>query len=594
LRTPEQIVALFHERQKGMGLVVARMQRVQAQYNGDIVVPLPEMDKDEQSFVANLVQQGLDNYGMRIASRMPELTCPPTDPRKPSSVAKAELRRKANLAWWEANQVGRQLRRRARWYVGYASAPVTIRPDFKREIPRWEPRNPLSALPAPCLDPDDVTPADCIYVTKRTKGMLKRQYPYQANLCCDPDDADNTEYTVLEYDDAEQITTILIGAVNNQHRGMPELMVLESVPNRAECPLSVVPGRITLDRPMGQFDGILGMYMMQAKLMALEVLAVQKGVFPDTYLVSRPGETARIVSGPHPGYTGLINEIEGGDIKEIQVNPGFATLPTVDRLERAQRVQGGIPSDFGGESGVNIRTGRRGDSVLSSTIDFPIQEAQEMLALGMEEENYRATKIAKAYFGGAAKSFHVNWKGAKGHITYTPAKDFDSDYTQVTYPMAGTDLNNFIVGGGQRVGLGTMSKQSFMRMDPYVEDADYEHDLVIAEGIELAVLQGFQQQAAAGQIPPADAARVMQLVTRENVELAEAILRVQREAQERQAAVTSEGEPDAVDPASPEAQPGLADPGMGAEAGVAVQEPPTALGNLDRFLMQMRGTGAGA
>lgn len=586
MRTPEEIFDCFQERQRGMGLVVARMQRVRDQYNGDVVVPLPEMDRDEQSFVANLVQQGLDNYGMRIASRLPELTVPPTDPRKPSSVAKADLRRKANLSWWEANQIGRQMRRRARWLVGYASAPATIRPDFTRGIPRWEPRDPLSSYPAPSLDPDDVTPADAIFATRRSKGMLMRQYPYQANLCCDPSAPTDHMYTVLEYDDADQITTLLLSDPRASERGAPKYMVLESVPNRAGCPLSVIPGRITLDRPAGQFDGILGMYMMQAKLMALEVLAVQKGVFPDTYLISRQGEQARIVSGPFPGYSGRINEIEGGDIKEIQVNPGFAALQTVDRLERAQRVQGGIPADFGGESSTNIRTGRRGENVLSSTIDFPIQEAQEMLAVALEEENYRATKIAKAYFGNQPMSFHVNWKGAKGHVTYLPNRDFDSDYTQVTYPMAGADLNNFIVGGGQRVGLGTMSKKSFMAMDPYVEDADREHDQVIAEGIEMAVLQGFQQQAAAGQIPPGDAARVMQLVVGENVELADAILRVQREAQERQA--------QQVEATSPQAQPGLAAPGAGAEAGVAVSEPPTALGRLDQLLMQLRGSANGS
>ena len=76
----------------------------------------------------------------------------------------------------------------------------------------------------------------------------------------------------------------------------PPVAEIERVRNRTGvCPV-VVAGRVNLDRAQGQFDGMLGMYQTQAKLMALEVLAVQKGIFPDTWLVARPGETPQIVN----------------------------------------------------------------------------------------------------------------------------------------------------------------------------------------------------------------------------------------------------------------------------------------------------------
>jgi hypothetical protein len=50
----------------------------------------------------------------------------------------------------------------------------------------------------------------------------------------------------------------------------------------------------------------------------------------------------------------------------------------------------------------------------------------------------------------------------------------------------------------------------------------------------------------------------MDLVTNDQMELAGAVEKVQKEAQERQAEM--------VDPLAPEAQPGLALPGMGAES----------------------------
>ena len=84
---------------------------------------------------------------------------------------------------------------------------------------------------------------------------------------------------------------------------------------------------------------------------------------------------------------------------------------------------------------------------------------------------------------------------------------------------------------------------------------------MIADQLEQALLTSVQQQAAEGVIPPADLARIMDLVRSNKLDLADAVAKVQKEAQERQAEQVPAG--------APEAQPGLALPGMGAEAGVA-------------------------
>jgi hypothetical protein len=299
------------------------------------------------------------------------------------------------------------------------------------------------------------------------------------------------------------------------------------------------------------------MYQMQARLMALEVIAVQKGVFPDTWLVGRAGETPQIVN-PADGLTGEVGVIRGGDLKDMQMQPGYMTNPAIDRLERAQRLTAGIPAEFGGESPTNIRTGRRGDAVLSAVVDFPVQEAQRIMARSLQEENEIAINMAKTYAGNKPKSFYVTTKNAKGRVDYVPNTNFDSTDNVVSYSQAGADLNNLVIGGGQRVGMGTMSKRSFMAIDPLVEDPEFEHDSVISEQLEEALLNSIQQQAMEGAIPPADLARIMELVSTNQMELAGAVEKVQKEAQERQATE--------VPPNTPEAMPGLAQPGMGAEA----------------------------
>ena len=234
------------------------------------------------------------------------------------------------------------------------------------------------------------------------------------------------------------------------------------------------------------------------------------------------------------------------------------TNPAIDRLERAQRLTAGIPQEFGGESTSNIRTGRRGDAVLSAVVDFTVQESQRIMARSLQEENKLAISMSKAYAGSRKRSFYVSTKNAKGRVDYRPNENFDSTDNVVSYSHPGADINNLVIGGGQRVGMGTMSKRSFMALDPLVDDPEFEHDTVIGEQLEQALLSSVQQQAAEGVIPPGDLARIMDLVMHNKMELAGAVEKVQLEAQERQAELVPAG--------APAAQPGLAVPGAGAES----------------------------
>ena len=253
------------------------------------------------------------------------------------------------------------------------------------------------------------------------------------------------------------------------------------------------------------------MYQQQAKLMALEVIAVQKGIFPDTWLVGRAGEQPTIIN-PANGLTGEVGVLRGGDLKDMQLQPGFMTNPAIDRLERAQRLTAGVPAEFGGESTSNIRTGRRGDAVLSAVVDFAVQESQRILARSLEAENKIAIAMAKSHAGGKSKSFYVSMGKVKGKVDYVPNKHFTTDDNVVSYSHAGADINNLVIAGGQRLSMGTMSKESFMKIDPLVEDVEYERDAVTAEQLEQSLLAGLQQQAATGAIPPADIARILILL----------------------------------------------------------------------------------
>ena len=564
----EAIAAILAERQAKQGPVIESMRQLRDAYNGDLVIPLPELDRKEKSAVANLITTGLDQTAMRIASTMPSVYYPALEEGNNASEKRARTRKRATMAWWEANKMPLKMRRRARWLIGYASSPVIIRPDTKWGAARWDIRDPLNTFPSVGEDPDQITPSDCIFTYSRSRAWLQERYPEAlANLkSVNPKPTDIIG--IVEYTDAE-VTVLMATSSAKQNpwesmvRGAPHVE-LERVQNRTGLCLAVVPGRITLDRPMGQFDSLVGMYNLQSKLMALEVIAVERGIFPDTYLVSRPGETARFVAGPFDGRTGQVNVVSGGDIREMAANPGFATNGMMDRIERAQRIGSGTPAEFGGESTSNVRTGKRGDAILSAVVDFPIQEAQEIFAASLQEENKRAIAIAKTYFGNERKSFYVSSRGAKGHVDYVPNKDFEDDNNVVTYSHSGADANSLVVGLGQRIGIGIMSKQTAQEIDPFISDPEAEKDRVISESLEAALLQSIQTQAAQGAIPPSDVASIVALVGADKMDLAAAVTKVHEQAQARQATPAPTG--------APETMPGLGAPGMGAEQ--PAQQPP--------------------
>jgi hypothetical protein len=572
LRSLDEIVELYHQRRLAAGPVHEQMRRVRDLANGDVVVPLNELDRNAKTNVANLLVQGLDQMSMRVSSTMPSPYFPPVKEGSENAKKMARMRKKAMLGFWDENKMQMKLRRRARHLLAYSSAPVFIKPDFATLTPKWVVRNPLDTFAAPMED-DDVVPENCIFTSRVTASWLLKNYgPMVADQLRFGRVDSDSRYTLLEYVCADSMQLVVLGAEDNPELSASEraglhAILLEAIPNRAGIPLAVVPQRITLDKPRGQFDGVLGMYYTRARLQALTEIAIERGIFPEEYLVARPGENPEILQLAD-GKAGILGVVKGGDIQQLQLNPGYKTDTALDRLERQERLEGAIPAEFGGESATNIRTGRRGEAVLSATVDYRVQEAQETFANSLLHEDKIAIALEKAYWGEQPKTFFLSGRTTQGQETYTPNKVWQTDFHYVAYSAAGSDVNSLIIGLGQRLGVGLMSKESAREADPLISDPDLEHDRIIAEGVESALLQSIQQQAAnpEGPYQPDDLAYLTKLVVEQDVPLFEAVSKTDERARQRQAEAMPQG--------SPETMPGLAMPGMGAEAPVAAPAGP--------------------
>ena len=603
----ESIVDLYTERSKRLSPLHVQMSMIRAIYANDAEVDLPDLASDlEQPAVPNLLAQGIDQTAGRIASVVPMIAFASNKPGSRTADRKAETARRALGAWWQSDRLMLKMRRRARHLIAYAMSPVVVRWEENKHRPCWEIRSPMQAWPNPDEPTGSLSPPDMIFAYRRSAKWLRQQgYGWAvASLLHDPEQIHTAEMLCIEYIDPEQRTLVLAGARTEDPwitryeyatedwptagTGRFAAIELETMPTEgvmtAFCPL-----RMTLDDPGGQFDSMIGMYYMQARLMALEVEAVAKGVYPDTYLVSRPGEIGRFIDGPHDGRSGKVNIVTGGDIKDQQTTPGYMTNPVIDRLERNTRVTSGIPSEFGGESPTNIRTGRRGELVLSSTIDFPVGEAQEIFAASLEAENEAAMKLAKFYDGSTPRTFYLGTGNAARPVTFSAADVFDHTEHVISYPAVGSDLNSLIVGLGQRVGMGTMSKQTAASLDPFIDAPELEHDRIIAEGLEQALVSGIQQQAATGAIPPAVIAKLIDLVANDKLEIAPAMNKIIEDAQKQQEQAAQQQGP----PGAPQgAEAAIAGSAQQAIAGPSPMPGPTqGQAGLANLLGTLRATG---
>lgn len=584
--TPHEVVQLAEHRQMAMGNDFHRMRVMKNLMYGDIVLPLPELNQQEKPAVANLMLQGLDQLARRTASVEPSMFFPTTRQGSDAATDRARDRQRVVQGWHKDNKMKRILGKRSRHFLAYATSPVVIKPDAKTKRPRWAVVNPLDCLPG-TSDYDDIVPHNCIFASSHTYASLLENYGPIVRAIAKPPGWDwnndfanmDTEFNVYEYIDEDVDMLVLAGYrdMNNDanYSGLSAILLAQAE-NLAHTPLVIMPGRICLDDQLqGHFDQIIGMYQTQAALMALTVIAQRRTVWPREWLIGRPNESPDIVSIPEP-ETGTPGILEGGDLETQQLDPSFRVLEIMDRLEEGMRKGAGVPAEFGGLSPTNIRTGRRGAQVMGATIDFTIAEAQDLLADSLVEENKIAMAIDKAYFP-SRKVYQIATRSFAGDVHYTPSELWETDKHVVDYPIAGADIQNLPIEGGQRLAMGTLSREGFMEIDPLVKDPRAEIQRMDREGIKTAWFGGLQQILG---IPdsPLQLTDIIELDRKlaSGKELFAAFDEVQKAAQQRQ--VTQ------APPGAPETAPGLATPGQGVEQPEQIPEQDASMNRMTQLL----------
>ncbi len=588
---PEEIVSLYRERRTKRQPMMEKRIKVLEQYNGETVVPMPELDQSSKPAVANLLGLGLDQFSQRIGSVLPNVTYPSLRPGFKDWDEKARLSRQANLGWWKMNKVDTLAYKRARYLLAFSGAPVTIHPvsakkSDGRKMPHWRIRSPLNCFPAE-TDELDCEPEDYIAAHEYPLWWLEQNYPAEtANLYKGRQSQVNRDmrFEVLEYNDGDETVLVACGATKDERgqtnwttdteSGSASMVLLKRIPNRMGLCNMVWPGRIVLDKPIGHFDGMLHLYTSQARMAAYEELSIWRSIFGEQWVMSHPNAPTkpRIVRDAD-GKQGVIGIVENGVIQSMTIQPGAQVPTAIDRLERAARLAGGIPAEFGGEAASNIRTGRRGDQVMGDTVDMPLQEYQQIFASSYDAENLRAVRTMKSFYGKTVSMYILPRDGKIPSVpgnpqTYIPDNVFVSDYSEATYAFLGADSSSIPVEIGQRVGTTEMSLQTAREKDPVIDDPELEYVRVTSEGLDKAILGGVEQLLAGGQVDPMVAVR-MDIALRKSPtsRLADIYEQVHKEMQAEQAAQVPPGAPAGGGGESPPpaAMPGASVPPGGAQ-----------------------------
>ena len=486
--------------------------KVLEQYNGETLVPLPELDQQNKPAVANLLGLGLDQFAQRIASVLPDIQYPSLRPGFGVWDEKARQSRLANLGWWDMNRMDLLEYKRARYLLAFASAPVSIHPTSvnssdKRQIPFWRIRSPLNTFPAVSTDELDCEPSDYIVCHEYPLSWLQTNYPQQTSVLYKGRQSQvrrDMKFEVLEYNDEDETVLVACGQQKMEREtsewqdgsaGSAASVLLQRVPNRAGICNMVVPGRIVLDKPVGHFDTMLHLFTSQAKMAAYEELAMFRSIFPEQWVMSHPNAPTRPkIIRAADSKQGVVGLVENGVVQTVTLNPGAQVPTAIDRLERAARLAGGIPAEFGGEAASNVRTGRRGAQVMGDTVDMPLQEYQSILASSKDAENLRAVKTMKANYGFKVSMYTGIPRSGKiteiknNPATYKPNDVFVTDESKCSYPFLGSDSSSIPIEIGQRVGTGEMSLQTARELDPKITDPVLEATRVISEGLEKALL----------------------------------------------------------------------------------------------------------
>jgi len=438
------------------------------------------------------------------------------------------------------------MRRAYRHLAGYATSCLVVTPDFEKGLPRIDVRDPLGVYPEPKAYEDVEPPRNCGFIYGKSGDWLRAHYPAARQENGGPvasdDNARQELWDVCEWVDSEHIVIGIMGPRYSHHNQTypyhSTQIELSRAPNKSGMPCVITPGRVSLDKIASSVSNVVGIVDLMSKMMALEIIAQEKAIFPDRYIIGRSGQVPMIVGGEwKDGREGEVNVLLDAEaIGELKSTPDPSTNIAIDRLERNARISTGTVPQIGGETYGALRTGRGIDSLMGAALDPRIQEMQEIMEAHLPHLNECLFATYEGYFGAKQFSMFTGYAGDFGQVEFTPNEHFETHDNVVSYSIPGADIQGTTIQLGQLLSMKGISLRTFRTKHPFIEDAEAEGRRVDEEQLEEAVMAAIQQQALSGQLPVVYVSKI-EKHRRKGFDIFEAIEKADSEIREEQAAV---------------------------------------------------------
>lgn len=571
MRTFDEIVQIVLDMQRLQGPTILAMKDVLDRYDGDWVLPIPSVD-DEPSIpplTPMLIGEAVDQMAMRAASVRPTVTCAAIDPSKDTgrrSRAYATKRRRILAATYHASKWNLGRRRFYRQLSAYYTGSLVVIPNFDLELPMIEVRDPLGTYVEPQANEQLRVPEYVCFLTRHSGEYLRNRFPKVRMENGGPISAVDTAelWDVMEWYDTEQTLWGLVGPVRNQgvhinqrFYATPWMQLSPSYPNKAGIVPAVVPHNVSLGKIASRIGSLLGNVDLQAKLTALDILAQEKAIFPDTFAIGRQNGMPQVVGGVwKDGREGEINMLmDVEQIGQLRSTPDLRTTQLIDRLERNFRTSTGLVPQFGGETYGALRTGRGIDALAGMAVDPRVQELHEIDEAYMPHLNEAIFNTYLGYWPEKKYTLFSGWPGDLGEVIFTPTEHIETTNNTVSYAIAGADVIQQTQILGSLLGTGSISRKTFRQKHPWIDDADSESSLVEEEQIEDALKQSILQKLASGQIPVVLAVKIRNYISK-GMDIFAAVEQADKDLREMQATPAPPAPPGMN--ANPAEMPGLA------------------------------------
>jgi hypothetical protein len=425
----------------------------------------------------NMLQSGIDRLAQKI-SGIPQVRVDvPNENDSNRSKIRAEKLERIVTNYDEKQNLLSQLQQAARWLPGYGYCAwvISTRRDSNGFIyPSAELRDPYDTFPGN-FGPDQ-QPREMAVVRRIPRYKLAQIYPEFAEQILKQDDDEGDELNgdlaapFMSYENNREqnwedntysgVRIIEYYDMGGTYVVFPERnMILDFIPNVLSTPPFVFMKRTSFDQLKGQYDHVIGLMAMMAKINIMSAIAMEDSVFTETNI------SGEIESGQYRKGRFAVNYLAPGtQVSKPMNNIPYQLFQQVDRLERQLRMVGGYPVTDDSQSPNSFVTGA-GLSELNSTMSLMISEYRDIVKSALVQMDAKRLEldVILSYTQGVSKKPMAGFlNGSAFSENYTPLNDIGGDFkTRRIYGvMAGFDEPQKIVTGLQLLQAGVIDVET--------------------------------------------------------------------------------------------------------------------------------------